>query len=79
MNTNDFPNIRVNQVGDFWVVTKPNEKSTIDDILFLSDPIHFANQIRGGLDETKVYGFYTSYDFAHRHAHNLLNAKNKNS
>lgn len=49
-----------NDIGKFFVVTKPTGKSTLADIMFESDPIHFANQIKGGLEYDKVLGFYTN-------------------
>ena len=56
----------------FFVVTKPSKFSTLEDILFESDPIHFANQIRGGLRETEVFGFYIQKNNAEHIAKELL-------
>lgn len=43
---------------EFWVVTQPYVDSTLSDICFKSNPMHFANQIRGGLKDNNVLGFY---------------------
>jgi hypothetical protein len=48
----------VDEVGSFWVVTRPNQQSTMEDVVFESSVLHFANQIRGGLYEDEVIGLY---------------------
>lgn len=72
-------NIQRNEAGSFFVVTNPNIHSTIDDILFLSDPVHFANQIRGGLKEEEIYGFYKSKSKAIKTAQKLLKVRDAQS
>jgi hypothetical protein len=71
------------EVGEFWVVTKPalyqNEQvtdSTIDDILFQSTILGMANQVRGGLDDRgQIFGFYKNEPTARKIAEGLLNDK----
>ena len=38
----------VDEVGKFFVVTKPDTKSTKEDILFDVDAFKFADKIKGG-------------------------------
>ena len=55
------------EVGKFFVVTKPkNKDTTIDDIVFESDVFYFANQIRGGLNFEDIIGFYKQKSDARR-------------
>jgi len=55
------------EVGKFFVVTKPkSKKTTIDDIVFESDVFHFANQIKGGLAFDDVIGVYEQKSDARR-------------
>ena len=55
------------EVGKFYVVTKPkSKKTTIDDIVFESDVFHFANQIKGGLAFDDVIGLYEQKSDARR-------------
>jgi len=62
----------IDQVGVFWVVTKPTKDSTLGDILFESDIIYLANQIRGGLTEREIFGFYIDGGEAEKVAKDLL-------
>jgi hypothetical protein len=69
------------EVGEFWVVTKPklyqNKKttdSTIGDILFKATVLGVANQVRGGLDDRgEIWGFYKNESTARKIAEGLLN------
>lgn len=55
------------EVGKFFVVTKPkNKDTTIDDIVFESDVFYFANQIRGGLNFEDIIGLYKQKSDARR-------------
>lgn len=65
----------VDEIGSFWVVTKPSDKSMVADILFESTLIQMANQYRGGLRESDVIGFYKDAAKAKRKARALLDAK----
>ena len=44
----------------FWVVTKPNAESTIDDICFETDFAGLMNLTRGGLKEEDIHTIYIS-------------------
>jgi hypothetical protein len=59
-------NLTTDDIGKFFIVTKPSQKSTIDDIVFESDVFHFANQIRGGLKFEDVTGIYKQKSDARR-------------
>ena len=65
-------NIVDDGVGRFFVVLRPNTDMELDDCLFETDLLGLANQIRGGLDEKEIYGFYTRGDIALRAAKKLL-------
>lgn len=61
------------EIGKFWVVTKPQSKdATLEDILFESSVMYFANQIRGGLNEADVRGLFYSKPKATKLAKSLL-------
>ena len=60
---------------EFWVVEKamrPSEAPT--DLVFKSDPIHFAKQIMAGLDPANVLGFYLDEKEAMDIAHDQVEA-----
>jgi hypothetical protein len=70
------------EVGAFWVVTKPSiygkdtaTASTLGDICFKSTILGMANQIRGGLKEEEIWGFYTDKAVAIKIAKELLKDK----
>ena len=74
------------EIGTFWVVTKPviygDEKechSVLNDICFESTILGMANQVRGGLDDRngQIYGFYRDKNKAKKIAQKLLNNKDK--
>jgi hypothetical protein len=65
----------VDEVGKFFVVTKPSKDSTKDDVLFQSDIFYFANQIKGGLNTEDVVGIYKNKSDANRIATELLKAR----
>jgi hypothetical protein len=62
----------LDEVGKFFVVTKPFKDSTKEDIMFESDVFHFANQIRGGLEFEEVLGIYKQKSDANRRATEVL-------
>ena len=64
----------VDEVGSFWVVTRPSEISTMEDIVFESNVLHFANQVRGGLYEEEVIGIYKEESKAVKTADQLIAA-----
>lgn len=53
MQTHDLP-------SHFWIVTQPVQGSTLTDICFRCDFERIFNQVRGGLKEDDVVGFYRS-------------------
>ena len=60
---------------NFWVVEK--SKSPADnplDLVFETDPIGFANQVRGGLVPEDIYGFYLDEVESHYAAHDQVKA-----
>ena len=60
---------------EFWVVEKaarPSEAPT--DLVFKSDPIHFARQIMAGLDPANVLGFYLDENEAMDAAHDEVSS-----
>lgn len=61
------------KVGTFWVVTRPLSNSpTIDDIMFESDIIYLSNQIKGGLKEDEIVGFFKDKGEAQKIADNIM-------
>lgn len=70
----------VDEIGKFFVVEKPKSKSdtTADDIVFESTMTYFANQIRGGLDEKDIIGFYIKRGDANRAAKEAIKAYESN-
>jgi hypothetical protein len=64
-----------NELGKFFIVTKPkSKKTTLDDIVFESDVFHFANQIKGGLAFEDVVGIFKQKSDARREGTELLKA-----
>ena len=52
----------VDEIGTFFVVEKPNpeykEENTVEHKVFESNMLKFFNQVRGGLKEENIVGFY---------------------
>lgn len=46
------------KITHFWIVTKPNSLSTIDDICFETDMIGLEKQFKGGLKAEDIAGTY---------------------
>jgi hypothetical protein len=65
----------VDEVGKFFVVTKPDTKSTKEDILFDADAFKFADKIKGGLKFENVLGMYKNKSDASRTATEALKAR----
>jgi len=63
---------RVDEIGKFWVVTKPTKNSELVDILFETDLFGFVLQMKGGLKEDEVLGFYKNKEKAKKMAEKLL-------
>ena len=65
--------LKTDDIGGFWVVTYPTELSILEDILFYAkNVLYMANQFKGGLKESEVYGFYFDEGKAKKAAKNLL-------
>ena len=67
------------EIGMFWVVTKPSlykgdtvTSSTLIDVCFKSTILGMANQIRGGLKEEQIWGFYKDKAIAVKIAKELI-------
>lgn len=43
----------------FWIVTKADEDSTLNDVMFETDIKGFALQVMGGLTPDEIIGMYT--------------------
>ena len=65
----------VDEVGKFFVVTKPDTKSTKEDILFNVDAFTFADKIKGGLKFENVLGMFKNKSDASRTATEALKAR----
>lgn len=63
---------RVDEIGKFWVVTKPTKNSELVDILFETDLFGFVLQMKGGLKEDEVLGFYKNKEKAKKMAEKIL-------
>jgi len=59
-------------VGKFWVITKPTKASSLADICFEADIMYMKNQFRGGLEAKDIIGFYKSKPKAEKIAEKLL-------
>jgi len=56
----------------FWVVTRPEKGSVIEDILFESDMARMELQFKGGLKASEIYGVYGKEAEATKIAKGLL-------
>ena len=69
----------VDEIGKFFVVEKPNGVSdTIENLVFESTMTYFTNQIRGGLNEKDIIGFYIKRGDANRAAKEAIKAYESN-
>ena len=69
----------VDEIGKFFVVEKPKSKGdTIEDLVFESTVLYFANQVRGGLNEKDVLGIYKQKSDARRAATEAIKAYESN-
>ena len=65
----------VDEIGKFFVVEKPKSKEdTIENLVFESTVLYFANQVRGGLEEKNVLGIYKQKSDARRAATEAIKA-----
>ena len=65
----------VDEIGKFFVVTKPDTKSTKEDILFDADAFIFADKIKGGLKFENVLGMFKNKSDANRTATEALKSR----
>ena len=60
----------VDEIGKFFVVEKPDPKNsednTVEKLVFESNVLHFANQVKGGLAFDDVIGIYEQKSDARR-------------
>lgn len=49
----------IDEVGKFWVVTRPGDTSVLEDILFEATVAEMGRQFRGGLDPRDILGLFT--------------------
>lgn len=69
----------VDEIGKFFVVEKPRSKEdTTEDLVFESTMTYFANQIRGGLNEKDIIGFYIKRGDANKAAKEAIEAYETN-
>ena len=69
----------VDEIGKFFVVEKPKSKQdTTEDIVFESTMTYFVNQIRGGLNEKDIIGFYIKRGDANKAAKEAIKAYETN-
>ncbi len=64
----------IDNIGKFWIVTKPTELSVIEDICFERDIKGMFNQVRGGLKEEDIKGLFRDENDAKRFATDILKA-----
>jgi hypothetical protein len=62
----------VDEIGRFWVVTKPTKNSELGDIFFETDLFGFVLQMKGGLKENEIIGVYKNEGKAKKEAEKLL-------
>ena len=58
----------VDEVGKFFVVSKPGTKSTKEEIMFEADPFSLAEKIKNGLTYENIMGMYKNKSDANRTA-----------
>jgi len=62
----------VDEVGKFFVVSKPGTKSTKEEIMFEADPFSLAERIKNGLTYENIMGMYKNKSDANRTATEAL-------
>ena len=69
----------VDEIGTFFVVEKPkSEQDTIEALVFDSTMLKFFNQVRGGLKEENIVGFYIKRGDANKAAKEAIEAYETN-
>jgi hypothetical protein len=64
----------VDEVGKFFVVSKPGTKSTKEEIMFEADPFSLAERVKNGLTYENIMGMYKNKSDASRTATEALKA-----
>jgi len=59
----------------FWIVESPGEDSEIGEVFYELDMEGFFLQARGGLNWSKVHGFYTKESDARKEAEKLMSSR----
>lgn len=62
----------VDEVGKFFVVTRPTRWSVLGDIHFSTDVFGLICQFKGGLDPSEIVGLYNDKGRSHEVARKLL-------
>lgn len=71
----EAPSDIVDEIGKFFVAEKPKSKDAkVEDLVFESTVLYFANQVRGGLEEKDVLGIYKQKSDARRAATEAIKA-----
>ena len=65
----------VDEVGKFFVVSKPGTKSTKEEIMFEADPFSLAERVKNGLAYENIMGMYKNKSDASRTATEALKAR----
>jgi hypothetical protein len=65
----------IDEVGKFFVVSKPGTKSTKEEIMFEADPFSLAERIKNGLTYENIMGMYKNKSDASRIATEALKAR----
>ena len=69
--------IEKNEVGTFWVVENPTQGSTIDSIIYASDPVNFADKAKGGMTYENIKAIVRDEGRARRMGERLLREREK--
>jgi len=64
----------VDEIGKFWVVTKPSEVSHLQDIFWASSIFEFVHALKAGLKSEEVVGLFKDENQAKKTAQELLSA-----
>jgi hypothetical protein len=62
----------IDEIGEFWVVTKPNTKSNAEDLFFEIDIFGLVNKLKGELNSKDIMGIYIKRGEAARRAKELI-------
>ena len=57
---------KVDEVGKFFIVEKPSQKSTIEDVVYETDVKELIDHVKGGLKFESILGLYKQKSDARR-------------